>query len=95
MDFASLMTTVGGLVPSGSAIAEQVAVGAASGVVLAGLKAQVANGTLDPLGLFHNQAPQNNPNAIIGSTASASAFAALPKETQVLMLASGVHVVPG
>lgn len=95
MDFSGLMSGIGSLVPSGSQIAEQVALGAASSVVLSGIKAQLGGGALDPLGLFHNTAPQNNPNAMTGVTITASAFAALPAATQAQLMTAGVHIVAG
>jgi hypothetical protein len=84
------------LIPSSSDILNQVILGAGTSVVLAGLKSQAGQSALDPLGLFHKEtAPANNPNAIVGPTITASAFAALPAATQTQLTAAGVHIVAG
>lgn len=93
IDFSSLVTDVAGLVPSSSSILQDVAVSAAAGVVLKGLQSQVSSGALDPLGLFNH--PANNPNATVGATATASAFAAMPGPAQASFLAAGGHIVAG
>lgn len=94
---ANLQSNLSSLVPSSTDILQQVAVGAASGVVLAGLKTQIANGALDPLGLFnHTQQAGNNPPSVVSTTTiTASAFAALPAGLQAQLQASGVHIVAG
>jgi len=88
---------IGGLAPSAPEIVQNIALGAATSVVLSGIKAQMAGGALDPLGLFtkSNTAPANNPNAVTGATVTASAFAALPAATQAQLTAAGVHIVAG
>ena len=40
-------------------------------------------------------APNNNPNAIVGATITASAFSSLPPAAQTQALASGIHIVAG
>lgn len=101
IDFGSLASSLAGVLPNNEQIIQQVAVGAASGVVLAGLKAQVASGALDPLGLFPHQAnapaptPANNPNATVGPTITASAFSSLTPAAQGAFLAAGGHIVAG
>jgi hypothetical protein len=88
-------STPTGLLPSNQELLQSIAVSAASGVVLAGIKQQLASGALDPLGLFQNQAPSNNPNAITGPTVTASAFAALAPAVQAQLTAADVHIVAG
>jgi hypothetical protein len=102
IDLSSLTNLAGSLgsaLPSGSAIMENVLVGAASSVVLKGLQAGGAS-SLDPLGLFHpattpTVAGTNNPAVVNGPTITASAFASLPAASQGSVLAAGVHVVAG
>ena len=78
-NLSDLTSAIGGLVPSASDLAQQVAMGAAVSVVTSGLKAQLTpGGALDPLGLFKSATPANNPNAVSGATITASAFASLP-----------------
>jgi hypothetical protein len=83
------------LIPSSTDIISNVALGAATSVVLAGLKSSAGESALDPLGLFHSVQPANNPNAVVGPTITASAFAALPAATQAQLTASGVHIIAG
>jgi hypothetical protein len=97
-DLSGLTTQLGSLMPSGSSIIQQIALGAASGVVLSGLKAQVASGQIpDPLNLTGaaHPAPANNPNQVVGPTVTASAFAQLPPAVQAQLTAAGVHIVAG
>lgn len=93
VNLAGVASAIGGLVPSTSEIVQNVAVSAASGVILAGLKQQMEGGSLDPMGLFHH--PANNPNAASGPTASASAFSAMSPAAQSSFLAAGGHVIAG
>ena len=91
---------LGSLIPSSSDIVQNVALGAASSVVLAGLKAQAGSGALDPLGLFPQQhaapiAATNNPAVASGATITASAFAQLPGNIQLQLTTAGVHIVAG
>lgn len=95
LDLSGLESTLTGLLPSNNELLQSIAVSAASGVVLAGIKQQLASGALDPLGLFHNQAPANNPNAITGPTITASAFAALAPAVQAQLTTAGVHIIAG
>jgi hypothetical protein len=96
---SSLTSSLGALVPNSSDILQNVALGAATSVVMAGMKSQAGADALDPLQLFHKDAPQvspaNNPNAVVGATITASAFAALPAGTQAQLTAAGVHIVAG
>jgi hypothetical protein len=96
-DFSGIVSGLAGAMPNQTDIINNVLLSAASGVVLAGLKQQVGNGSLDPIGLFHGNTvtPANNPNNTVGPTITASAFASLPPGAQTQMLAAGVHVVAG
>lgn len=96
-DFSGIVSGLASAMPNQSDVINNVMISAASGVLLAGLKAQVNNGALDPIGLFHGNtvAPANNPNNTVGPTITASAFASLPPAAQTQMLAAGVHVVAG
>jgi len=96
-DFSGIVSGVAAAVPNQTDIINNVLISAASGVVLAGLKQQVGNGSLDPIGLFHSNSvtPANNPNNTVGPTITASAFAALPAGSQTSLLAAGVHIVAG
>ena len=96
---SGLTSNIGSLLPSGSQIMENVLVGAAGSVVLKGLQAGGAS-TLDPMGLFHTTTPANNPNAIVGTTATSAALAAMAQadaanKTNLVatFFASGGHVV--
>lgn len=95
LDLTGIESALTGLVPSTNDILQSIAVSAASGVILSGLKNQIGTGALDPLGLFNKAAPANNPNAVTGPTASASAFAAMPPAAQAAFLAAGGHIVNG
>jgi hypothetical protein len=94
----NLTSNLGSLLPSGSAIMENVLVGAAGSVVLKGLQAGGAS-SLDPLGLFPKNpavSPStNNPNVANGPTITASAFAALDSASKASLLAASVHIVAG
>src|SRR5512139_3658718 len=89
------------ILPSSGDLLNNLALGAATSVVLAGVKSQAGQAALDPLGLFHRNdpAPQvaqaNNPSVVIGPTVTASAFAMLPPATQAQLTASGVHIIAG
>jgi len=95
IDLANLESTISGLLPNSTDVLQSVITSAAAGVVLSGLKNQIGGGALDPLGLFKNMAPANNPNAVSGPTITASAFATLPAATQAQLAAAGVHIVAG
>lgn len=102
LDLSGLISQANGLIPSATAIEQNLALGVASSVLLSGIQAQVANGSIpDPLGLFHKAqgtpapAPTNNPNLIVGPTITQSAFQAMPAATQQQLLISGVHIVSG
>lgn len=92
---SGLTSNLSALVPDSNTILQNVAISAASGVVLAGLKSQIGSGALDPLGVFHAAAPANNPASVIGPTITGSAYAALPAATQAQLTAAGVHIVAG
>lgn len=98
IDVSNLTSQITAMLPSGSEIAQNLLLGAATSVVVKGLQAGGAN-SLDPLGLFpHPQtasAPTNNPAVTSGPTITASAFAAMPQGSQATLLASGVHIVAG
>lgn len=90
-----LGNSLSSMIPDSSSILSNIALGAATSVVVAGFKSQQGQDALDPLHLFHHDQPANNPNAVVGATISASAFAALPPATQSQLIASGVHIVAG
>ena len=90
-----ILSDLSSAIPSSSDILQQVMIGAGASVVLSGLKTQSGMDAIDPLHIIHKDAPNNNPNNIVGATVTASAFAALPPATQATLLASGVHVVSG
>jgi len=98
-----LATSLTSALPAPAAIAESLMVGAASNVVLSGIKAQLApGGSLAPFGSITQVAsgsvatPQtNNPNTVVGPTITASAFASLPSPSQANLIAAGVHIVSG
>lgn len=97
IDLNSLTQTLTGLVPDTNTVLQNVAISAASGVVLAGLKQQIGTGALDPLGIFHgsNAGAANNPAAVVGPTVTASAFSSLTPAAQSSFLAAGGHIVAG
>lgn len=98
---AGLTSNLGSLVPSADSVLQNMAVGLAGSVALAGLKAKLGDGTIpDPLHLAGQAqqapvVPANNPNVIVGPTVTGSAFAALPPAVQQQLIASGVHIVAG
>jgi hypothetical protein len=83
------------LIPSSSDLIQQVILGAGAGVVLAGIKSSGGQDILDPLKIFHKDAPAAAPNLVVGATVAASVFAAMPPATQQAMVAQGVHIVAG
>ena len=97
VDLSGIVSSLASAMPNQTDVLNNVMISAASGVLLAGLKTQVGNGALDPIGLFHGNTvtPANNPNNTVGPTITASAFASLPAAAQTQMLAAGVHVVAG
>lgn len=92
---SALSSSLGSLIPSSSDVIQNVALGAATSIVLAGIKSSAGQDAIDPLGLFHKDAPANNPNAVVGPTVTASAYAAMPAAVQAQLAASGVHIVAG
>ena len=96
-DFSGITSGLAAALPNQTDVINNVLLSAASGVVLAGLKQQVGNGSLDPIGLFHANTvtPANNPNNTVGPTITASAFAALPPASQTSLVEAGVHIVAG
>lgn len=90
-----LGNSLSSMIPDSSSILSNIALGAATSVVVAGFKSSQGQDALDPLHLFHKDAPANNPNAVVGATITSSAFAALPATTQTTLIASGVHIVAG
>ena len=94
-DFSGLVSGLAAAMPSQESVIQNVALSAASGVVLAGLKQQVGSGALDPIGLFHGNSvtPSNNPNNITGPTATAAALNAMGPAAQAAFFAAGGHVV--
>jgi len=92
---SSLSSSIGSLIPSSADILQNVALGAATSVVLAGMKSSAGQDAIDPLGLFHKDAPANNPNAVVGPTITASAFATMAPAVQAQLAASGVHIIAG
>lgn len=98
---SGLTSQLGNLIPSGDEVLQQMAVGLAGSVALAGLKAKLGDGTIpDPLHLAGQAqqapvAPANNPNVIVGPTVTATAFAAMPPAAQQALLTAGTHIVAG
>ena len=93
LDLGSLTNALSSYMPSGSALIQNLALGAATSVVVAGIKSDAGKQAMDPLGLFPH--PANNPNVVTGATITASAFAALPAAAQAQLTAAGVHIVAG
>ena len=84
------------LIPSSSDLIQQVILGAGAGVVLAGIKSSGGQDILDPLQIFHKNAPAGAPaNVVVGATVAASAFAAMPPAAQQALVAQGVHIIAG
>lgn len=109
INLTDLTANLSSFMPSGSSILQSVAESAAVGVVVAGLKSQLGNGALDPLGLIPlatglsaktPAAPaaavaNNSPAVSSSATITASAFASLPATAQAMLTASGVHIIAG
>lgn len=95
VDVANVLSNVNlnSLLPSSTDVLNNIALGAATSVVLAGIKTSAGQQALDPLGLFPH--PSNNPNAVQGATITASAFASLAPAAQAQLTASGVHIIAG
>ena len=96
LDLSSLSGLTGNLsalLPSPDALLQNLALGAAGSVVMAGIKSSAGQSALDPLGLFHGREPASNPNAIVGATVTSAAFAALPPASQAQLVAAGVHIL--
>ena len=89
-NFGNLVSNLGGLMPTGNQIVENVLLGAASNVVLKGLS---GSGLL-PIPI-PGQSANNNPNVVAGPTITASAYAVLPASAQAQLMAAGVHIVAG
>lgn len=105
MDISSALSGVNlsAIMPSSTELLNNIALGAATSVVLAGVKSKAGQQALDPLGLFPHPAEGapaappnvNNPAAIVGPTITASAFAQLPPGVAAQLTAAGVHIVAG
>ena len=97
MDILGNVTSILGAMPSTSAIAQNVLLGGATTVVMAGLTSSAGQSAIDPLHLFFKgttaPAGQPTPSAPVVPTVTASAFASLPPASQQSLLASGVHIV--
>ncbi|MGH7247493.1 MAG: hypothetical protein ACREH9_05250 [Pseudomonadota bacterium] len=96
LDIAALTGGIADALPSTQEVLQQVALGAASGIVLAGLKQQAESGALDPLGLFHKTtAPADNaPTQIVPvtpapTTVTLSAWNAMDAATRAQLIAAG------
>ena len=95
VDLTGILGSLTSAIPSSSDILQQVIIGAGASVALAGLKSQAGLDAIDPLQIIHKDAPNNNPNNMVGATVTASAFAALPPASQAALAAGGVHIVSG
>ena len=93
LDLTSVTNALASYMPSGNALIQNLALGAATSVVVAGMKSDAGKAAIDPLGLFPH--PANNPAAVSGASITASAFAALPAAVQAQLTAAGVHIVAG
>lgn len=92
IDLSGIVSSVASAMPSQDAIFQNMAVSAAAGVMMAGLKAQLGNGALpDPLHLATNST--GGTNVAVGPTIAAATFATLPAATQTLLLDKGYHIV--
>lgn len=90
-----LISAITAAIPTQGTLLQDLVAGAASTVVLNGLKSSAGLDAIDPLQIIHKDTPNNNPNAIVGPTITASAFAQLPATAQAQLTASGVHIVAG
>ena len=90
-DINSVLGGLGSIVPSTNELANQIALGAATSVVLAGLKSSAGQDAVDPLHIFH----KDGGSTIVGKTIAASAFNALDAAGKAQVLASGVSIVAG
>jgi len=94
---------ISAILPSTNDILQQVALSAASGVIIAGIKNQAGNGALDPLGLFNHPAPAAPvaapvaiaPTVIPHTAVAASVWATLSPADKAMLTASGVSIVAG
>lgn len=89
------------VLPSTQDVLQQVALSAATGVVVAGIKNQAANGSLDPLGWFnHPAAPAPQPvavapTAVAHTKVAQSVWNTLSASDKAMLLGSGVEIVAG
>jgi hypothetical protein len=94
LDLSTITADLGSWLPSGSSLAQNVALGAATSVVLAGLKSQAGLDALDPLHLIHKDASNNTTaTAVVGKSITSAAFNALPADARAQVLAAGYVIV--
>ena len=88
-DVGSLLGGLGQVIPSTNELANQVALGAATSVVLAGLKSQAGLDAVDPLHIFH----KDGSSTVVGKTIPASALAAMSPDQIKALAAAGYSFV--
>ena len=88
-DVGSLLGGLGQVLPSTNELANQVALGAATSVVLAGLKSQAGLDAVDPLHIFH----KDGSSTVVGKTIPASALATLSADQIKALSAEGYSFV--
>ena len=74
-------------------LASNIALGAASTVVLSGLKSAAGQDAIDPLHLFHKDASGASISTTVGKSISAAAYAALPQADKDAIRAAGYNIV--
>lgn len=94
----NLNANLGALLPDPASVLQNIGVSLAAGVALAGVKAKLADGTIpDPFHLAGGQgapaANANNPNQVVGPTATAAAINAMTPAAQAAFFAAGGHLV--
>jgi hypothetical protein len=104
MDIFGTITQALGSMPSATAIGQNLLLGAGTTVVMAGLKSQDGQNSIDPLHLFFHAPVQAAVPATATtpavpavpqnvSTISMANFQALPAATQAALIAAGYHII--
>ena len=88
-DLNSVLGNLGNIIPSSNELVNNIALGAATSVVLSGLKSQGGQDAIDPLHIFHKD---GSSTVIGGKTMSGAAFAALDPATKAQVLAAGYMI---
>lgn len=93
-DPMAVLTSLGGAGGLSSNLIQNIALGAGTSVVLAGLKTNAGMDAIDPLHLIPGHAANPNGSVVVGKSITSAAFNALTPAAQTQVLQQG-YVIAG